>query len=47
MTQPCMPLEPLMGLTGKDMIENITRNAVIYHDCSDKVNTLIGVVKTK
>lgn len=43
----CQPLEQLQGLTGKDLITNITNNAAIYHRCSDVHDALIDAVKIK
>lgn len=44
---PCEQLEQLQGMTGKDLTENITHNAAIYHKCSDNHNALIEAVKPK
>lgn len=43
----CEPLEQLQGLTGKDLLSNITSNAAIYHRCDDNHNALIDAVKPK
>jgi hypothetical protein len=43
----CEPLEQLQGLTGKDMLTNITSNAAIYHRCDDSHKALIDAVKDK
>lgn len=44
---PCEQLEELRGLTGKDLTENITHNAAVYHRCSDSHQALIEAVKPK
>lgn len=43
----CEPLEQLAGMTGKDLLTNITSNAAIYHRCDDNHNALIDAVKPK
>jgi len=43
----CEPLEQLAGMTGKDLLTNITGNAAIYHRCDDNHNALIDAVKPK
>lgn len=43
----CGQLEELQGLTGKDLLTNITNNAAIYHRCSDTHDALIEAAKPK
>lgn len=43
--QPCEPLEELSGMTGKDLLTNITNNSAVYWRCFDKHNALIEAVK--
>lgn len=45
--QPCEPLKELEGITGADMIRNITTNSAIYHSCADSKKALIEAVKDK
>lgn len=43
--QPCQPLNELDGVTGADVLKNITDNAAIYHACADGKAALIRAVK--
>lgn len=47
LTQECRPLEQLAGMTGKDLITNITNNAAIYYECADSKHALNEAVKPK
>lgn len=40
LSQDCRPLEALTGMTGKDLITNITDNAAIYYECADAKHAL-------
>lgn len=43
--QPCSPLKSIEGKDGKSLLENITANAAIYWDCSDRLDALVKAVK--
>jgi hypothetical protein len=43
--QPCQPLNELDGVTGADVLKNITDNAALYHSCADGKAALIRAVK--
>lgn len=45
LTQKCQPLYEVEGITGKDLLKNITMNAEVYHRCSDMHDALIKAVK--
>lgn len=45
LTSPCEELEQLEGLTGKDLLVNITRNSAIYYRCRDKYDSLVEATK--
>lgn len=45
LTQKCQPLYALEGITGKDLLKNITTNSEIYYKCSDMHDALIKAVK--
>jgi len=43
--QHCSPIVPLEGTTGKDALVNITTNASVFWECSDKMDALIKAVE--
>ena len=43
----CPPLNKLEGMTGADVLRNITSNAELYYQCADSKAALIEAVKTK
>ena len=45
MMQPCQPLEQLEGMTGADVLRNITNNAAIYWECKDSKDALIKAIQ--
>lgn len=47
LVQDCRPLEQLTGMTGKDLITNITDNAAIYFECADAKHALNQAVQAK
>lgn len=47
LTSPCEPLETIQGLTGKDVLINVTTNAAIHYRCVDKYNALVDAVSSK
>jgi hypothetical protein len=42
---PCQPLQLLDGMTGADVLRNITANAAIYWECKDSKDALIKAVQ--
>lgn len=41
----CRPLSKLDGMTGADILRNITENASTFYECADKHKALIEAVR--